>query len=708
MKNNVVPALNGSPVKKKRWRRLLSSKWFYLACILVVLGAFYYYRQAGSSGAETRYILSATSKQTVVNTISGTGQVSASNQIDIIPAVSGDILELSISAGQKVKAGEIIARLDDSEAQSQLRQAKNSLSSAQASLATKLAGPSSQEIAVSQKSIDSAKMSYDNSVKSLEYVKQANADSIAKAELQLNNATLSVANAQRSYDNAVSSSGISSSSDSNNLDKAYNDAKNALASAQISLRSALVSADNILEKNNYNNYSHSYKNYLGVRDSQTVAKADSAYSVARTSFTNLTENYAAASGDLNKEKLETLLAQTQESARLMQSLCNAISNLLINSVTSADFSQSALDAYKQSASSQEAAMISLLNSLQSSRQALSSADLNSSSSNISTNASVANAQASLESAQNSLVSAQNSLKQAQSDAQKSLDSANNEIASKKNSYESAQAQLDLKTAKPRSVELTSYYLQISTAEVNYQEALDNLAETEVKAPIDGVIAQVNKKAGDSVRDSDAGDTLATIITEEKLAVISLNEVDVAQVKVGQKAILTFSALEDLDMTGTVVEIESIGTVSQGVVSYEVKIVLDAQDERIKPQMTVSADIIVDQSVDVLTAPNAAIKTDDSGASYVEVLDFKGEPDADGVTSSNPPTAQYVEIGLADDTNTEIKSGLAEGDLVITRTVTGSNTETNTSKSSAASLLGGSMSGGGRSSGTMPAGGPPGM
>lgn len=707
MKNNAVPALNGAPVKKKRWRRLLRSKWFYLACILVAVGAFYYYRQAGSSGAETRYILSAASKQTVVNTISGTGQVSASNQIDIIPAVSGDILDLSISAGQKVKAGEIIARLDDSEAQSQLRQAKNSLSSAQASLATKLAGPSSQEITVSQKSIDSAKMSYDNSIKNLEYVKQTNADNIAKAELQLNNSTLSLANAQRSYDNAVSSSGISSSSDSNNLDKAYSDAKNALASAQISLRSSLVSADNILEKNNYNNYSHSYKNYLGVRDSQTIARADSAYSVARDSFISLTENYTAASGNLDKEKLAVLLTQTQESARLMQDLCNAISNLLISSVTSADFSQSALDAYKQSASSQETAMISLLNSLQSSRQALSNADLNSSSSDISTNASVANAQASLESAQNSLVSAQNSLKQAQSDAQKSLDSANNEIASKKNSYESAQAQLDLKTAKPRSVELTSYYLQISTAEVNYQEALDNLAETEVKAPIDGVIAQVNKKAGDSVRDSDSGDTLATIITEEKLAVISLNEVDVAQVKVGQKAILTFSALEDLDMTGTVVEIESIGTVSQGVVSYEVKIVLDAQDERIKPQMTVSADIIVDQSIDVLTVPNAAIKTDDSGASYVEVLDFKGEPDAAGITSSDPPTAQYVEIGLADDANTEIKSGLAEGNFVVTRTVTGSSAETNTTKSSAASLLGGSMSGG-RSSGTMPAGGPPGM
>lgn len=343
--------------------------------------------------------------------------------------------------------------------------------------------------------------------------------------------------------------------------------------------------------------------------------------------------------------------------------------------------------------------------MQSSIQSLANAELNSSSSDLSANNSVANAKS-------SLTSAQNTLKQAIIDNQKSLDSANNDVAAKKNSYESAQAQLNLKTAKPRSVELTSYYLQISTAEVNYQEALDNLAETEVKAPIDGVIAQVNKKVGDSIRDSDAGDPLATIITEEKMAVISLNEVDVAKVAKGQKAILTFSALEDLDMTGTVVEINDIGTVSQGVVSYEVKIVLDSQDERIKPQMTVSADIIVDKSVDVLTVPNAAVKTDDNGDSYVEVLEFSGTPDPSRVSSSKGPESAYVVTGLSDESNTEIKSGLASGQYVVVRTVNTDSSASSAAKTnSAASLLGGSGSNRAlRSSGvtSMPAGGPPGM
>jgi multidrug efflux pump subunit AcrA (membrane-fusion protein) len=703
MQNSQTINNAGLLLKKISWRRLFRSKWFYFFSLLLLVGAFYYYRQAGGSSAETRYILSAVAKGTVTNVISGTGQVSASNQIDIIPAASGDILELNVAAGQKVIAGEVIAKLDDTDAQSQVRQAKNSLASAQASLASKLAGPSAEEIIVSKKSIESSRMSYDNTVNNLVYTKQANADSLEKAKLQVENSNISLANAQRTYDNAISSSGISSDSDSNSLDKAYSDTKNTLTSAQISLRSALVNADNILEKNNYNNSGHNYKNYLGVRNAQSINTADNAYNVARGSFLSLVTDYSAAENSWNNEKIENLLVKTQETASLMRSLATAISDLLLNSITSADFNQSTLDSYKQTSSSQETTMISLLNSLQSMQQSLVNAKLNSSSSDISVNASVANAKASLESAKNNLISADNALKQAEIDNQKSLDSANNEIAAKKNSYESAQAQLDLKVAKPRSVELTSYYLQIATAEVNYQETLDNLEETEIKAPIDGIIAQVNKKAGDSVRDSDSGDTLATIITEEKLAVISLNEVDVARVAVGQKAILSFSALEDLEMTGTVVEIESIGTVSQGVVSYEVKIVLDSQDERIKPQMTVSADIIVEKSIDVLNIPNAAVKNDENGDAYVEVLDFKGELDPSGVSSTKEPVVFYVETGLSDDTNTEIKSGLDEGALVVVKITIASNSSSTTAKSSATSLLGGSGMGGMRS-----AGGPPGM
>ena len=64
--------------------------------------------------------------------------------------------------------------------------------------------------------------------------------------------------------------------------------------------------------------------------------------------------------------------------------------------------------------------------------------------------------------------------------------------------------------------------------------------------------------------------------------------DFLTIKVGDKATLTFDAVTDLSISGQVAEIDTVGTVSQGVVSYALKIAFDTQDTRVKPGMTVSA------------------------------------------------------------------------------------------------------------------------
>jgi hypothetical protein len=189
-----------------------------------------------------------------------------------------------------------------------------------------------------------------------------------------------------------------------------------------------------------------------------------------------------------------------------------------------------------------------------------------------------------------------------------------------------------------------------------------------------------------------------LVTQQKLAELSLNEVDVAKVKVGQKATLTFDAIEDLSLTGVVAEVESLGTVSQGVVSYKVKINFDTQDEQVKSGMSVSAAIIIDVHQDVLTVPNAAIKNQGT-TYYIETLN---NPSAEvagvqGVTSASAPQQQTVEVGLADDTSTEIILGLQEGDHVISRTITTKAT----SAATAPSLFGASTN---RTGGTGAAGG----
>lgn len=200
-----------------------------------------------------------------------------------------------------------------------------------------------------------------------------------------------------------------------------------------------------------------------------------------------------------------------------------------------------------------------------------------------------------------------------------------------------------------SLDLRSQRLSLQQKQNDYQDYF-------IRAPFDGLLAKLSVKPTDSVS---SGTAIGTLVSNQKLTSITLNEVDVSKVSVGQKAKLTFDAIEDLTVDGTVTTVDLIGTVSQGVVNYNVEIVLDTQDERVKSGMSVSASIIVESKEGVLTVPNSAIKTQ-GAMTYIE--------------TGNPPRRIPVKIGLSDDTSTEILSGLEEGDEVITRTVAGTGTK----------------------------------
>jgi RND family efflux transporter MFP subunit len=195
-----------------------------------------------------------------------------------------------------------------------------------------------------------------------------------------------------------------------------------------------------------------------------------------------------------------------------------------------------------------------------------------------------------------------------------------------------------------------------------------LADYTVRAPFSGILASFDTRRGENVS---SGASLGTIITSQWIAELSLNEVDAVRIAIGKKATVTFDAIEDLTLTGDVAKIDTIGTVSQGVVSYTVKIAFDTQDSRVKPGMTVNAAIQTDEHQNVLVVPSSAIKTQ-NGQTYVLIFEppLSIGGGARGVVSASPPTQTFVEIGISDDTNVEIVSGLEEGRQIVVRTTSG--------------------------------------
>jgi multidrug efflux pump subunit AcrA (membrane-fusion protein) len=214
---------------------------------------------------------------------------------------------------------------------------------------------------------------------------------------------------------------------------------------------------------------------------------------------------------------------------------------------------------------------------------------------------------------------------------------------------------------------------MNTSLKTYGNDLDEANKKNVVSPIDGTVNVINIKNGDDLsRISGSSNAQAPIIIGDLgtlKAQIQINEVDISNVQIGQKATLTFDAINGLTATGKVEKVDSLGTVTQGVVTYNVTVDLDLLDPRIKPQMSVTANVITDVKQDVIIVPNSAVKAASSGGSYVEVM--KGQA----------PEQVSVTVGASNSTDTEITNGLNVGDKVVTQTVNPNATTSSTASGS---------------------------
>jgi HlyD family secretion protein len=247
--------------------------------------------------------------------------------------------------------------------------------------------------------------------------------------------------------------------------------------------------------------------------------------------------------------------------------------------------------------------------------------------------------------------AQNAVRNAELD----LESAENRYKQVKENYEDDEADKYDKKSQAIIVEQKKNALS---------DAKKNLSDYYIRAPFDGIVTGLSVSSGDSVSRSDV---LASVITEEIQAKVSLNEVDAVRVKVGDTAELAFDALPDLKVSGKVIKIDTIGTLSQGVAAYNAEISLDSQPELLKPGMNVSVNIITDVKEGAVIIPSGAVKTENS-KSYVEIL------------KSGVAERKTVEVGASNDTQTEILNGLNASDKVVTQTI-GASASGSTSSSS---------------------------
>lgn len=244
-------------------------------------------------------------------------------------------------------------------------------------------------------------------------------------------------------------------------------------------------------------------------------------------------------------------------------------------------------------------------------------------------------------------------------------------------------------------EITSARDSLRDAELSLEDRYDALDNYTIQAPIDGTIVDKYYKAGEN---AETGKTLCTIFDLSCLTVtLYIDELDIGDVAVGQRAEVTCDSLEGKTFEGVVTEVSINGTASGGVTTYPVKVQID-QTEGLLPGMNVDVSILISENPDVLTIPLDAVQT----GSRVLVKT------ADGSTGDGAPEGYdyvKVDIGISDSDYVQITSGLSEGDQIAWQPATGSNNFFGMMGMPMGGMpMGGMAMGGGQMGGNRPSGG----
>ena len=226
-------------------------------------------------------------------------------------------------------------------------------------------------------------------------------------------------------------------------------------------------------------------------------------------------------------------------------------------------------------------------------------------------------------------------------------------------------------------QLESAALQIRNAELTLKNAQDRLEDYSITSTIDGTVIEKNYDVGDTLDTSTASATgiayPAVIYDMSALTFdISVNELDINKIQVGQQVEITADAVEGQTFTGVVDKVNINGTTTSGSTNYPVTVLVDGTPEALKPGMNVSAKIIVEDAGSVLCVPVEAVSRGADGTSLVKVAGEGALDEKGNLADPSRLEDREVTLGRSDESYIEILSGLEEGEVVYTYQSAGSN------------------------------------
>lgn len=591
-------------------KRLKSIAWLLLIAVVVTAGIFYY-RKRKSREEEVPIRTAAVERQDIVVAVSAVGVLEPLTTVEVKANVAGEIVELAVDRGDRVAAGDLIARVDPTETQSAYDQAQADVASALARVQEATADLQRQreitpaQIQAAEDAVETALVRVRQAESTLDFQEKTTAADIrrsqealaaaharlrqaeerAKAEPQLSQAAVRQAEAEvKAAQEAV-----------NGLKEASHPQEKAVAKSQID--AAKVGLDNSTK--------------ALERLKRLSAKgfvADQQVEDAQTALAESQDRYDSA-----KAALDTLAQKHQAELR------------------EADARVTQAKAGLAAAQAGEAEVRVAEQELEAAKAAVREAD-----------AALAAAEA----------------------GKKQDEVRRRDLEAARAAAEESRAQLRVAQANALQTEVSLYQVSQAKAQsrrsvAQLENAQKNLAYTTIAAPRAGLVIDRFVEQGTVITSGrssvTAGTNIVTLADVSRMFVVAeVDEADIGQIKVGLPAEIEVETFRERTFTGQVTQVYPRGEEVENVTIFRVRIEVDEPHRRLNPGMTAEVSIIIDRKDNVVAAPNDAI--------YQQ----RGQAFADRVVDGEQ-TPVEVETGMSSFDWTEIKSGLSEGDEVVVGT-----------------------------------------
>ena len=591
-------------MEPRNWPRL---GLIALGVAVVVALGFYGYRvsgigqqaekQAAPQAAAAVSVKTATVSQgPISSSISYSGSVTSVSSVNVLPKASGRITKLNVDVGSPVKAGEVIAQLDDASQKAAVAAAQANVDAASAKLASMEAGPRSEQVAQAQLAVDAA-------AAKLESVKNgARPEQISAAQAQVDSAKANVTAAEARL--ATVKKGPTEAQ--------WASARAAVDTARANMQAAAAKLSDVQAGPKQADVasamaaiSAAQTNLLAKEDALDSAKngtPEAAWAAVGTSLGEAYQAVAAAQAQYEAAVAALNLLQSQPLPVTLQA------------------AQSGLDSAKAGLSAATAAVDEL-------GKEPKKEDVD-----------AANAAVNAATGQENAAEANLKLLQAGPTAQ--------DVQQAQDALDSAKQQLLLVQSPYTTNDLNQAKAAVSQASAALDSANIGLGEATVTSPVDGVVSAKLVDEGQLVGPSAP---IVTIVSSGVEIALGVEESQIGQVSLGQKAEITVSAYPNVVFPAKVASISP--TADPKSRTFTVKVRPEPADGRLKSGMFAQVRIVTAQKADALLVPKDAIVT-------------KGGQTSVFVVSGGVAHSVGVKTGLTSGNEVEVTSGLSKGQEVV--------------------------------------------